>query len=165
MAITFDQIKLIEILQDLEQICKTEPECGRCTGNRCLIGYGKECALQCREKGITYVEDGTKNLPEVEVQGGYDSYEILQTIGRFLVQCCACKKEHNDNCLISVLRNCLERIEFGQKLEYVGTPLEYLMLLNDLNPGKARIVLSEYQKGKEAKGTNEKSRMELSEKK
>jgi hypothetical protein len=157
MAITYEELELLDIFRDLGKICKTENVCGSCVGSQCLIGYGKECASRCRMKGVTYVKDGVKDMPKENTQSSYDSDEVLHMIGHLLVQCRACQTNHYDNCIISVLRNCLEKIEFGQRLDYKGTPLEYLMMLNDFDQEKARIVLAEYRKGKEATSSNENS--------
>jgi hypothetical protein len=148
MGIRYDEINLQEIFQDLGTVCKTERACGHCAGPACLVGYSKECAANCRKKKVTYVEDGVANIPPSDIRGGYDEYDVLHAISHLLVQCRSCKETHYDNCIINVIRNCLEVIEFGEELDYEGTSLQYMMKVSQLNPEKGAVIMEEYQKKK-----------------
>ncbi len=146
--ITYDQLNGQEILDDLEKICKTPEVCGSCAGEECLIGYSKICTAKCMKDQITYVFDGQKNMPKYDIRGGYDEYDTLHGIAHLLNQCRSCKTGHNDNCIINVVRNCLEVIEYGEEQEFNGEVLPYLVAMGKKDPAKANIIVEEYQNKK-----------------
>lgn len=148
MAITYDQLNAQEILDDLERICKTEEVCGGCAGKECLIGYSKICTRICQRDKVTYVFEGQKNMPQYDIRGGYDEYETLHGIAHLLAQCRSCKSGHFDNCIINVVRNCLEVIEFGEEQEFDGDVLPYLMRMGQKDGNKGAIILEEYKNKK-----------------
>lgn len=148
MAITYEQFDGEEVLEDLERICKTTEECGSCEGPDCLIGYSKISTKTCMRNQVTYVVDGQKNMPKYDLRGGYDEFDVLHAISHLLVQCRSCKTGHFDNCIINVVRNCLEVIEFGEEQEFNGEVLPYLMRMGGLDPAKGNIIMEEYQQKK-----------------
>ena len=97
---------------------------------------------------MTYVFEGQKNMPQYDIRGGYDEFETLHGIAHLLSQCRSCKSGHFDNCIINVVRNCLEVIEFGEEQEFDGEVLPYLMRMGQKNPSKGAIILEEYQNKK-----------------
>jgi hypothetical protein len=150
MSIKYNEIDFQEIFQDLVKVCKTERVCGKCGGLECLVGYSKDCIAVCRLNETAYVEDGIKNIPHRDIEGGYDEYDTLYAISHLLSQCHSCKEAHDENCIINVVRSCLEMIEFGKEQGYEGTPLQYVLRLSEIDKKKSDIVLTEYQKKKEA---------------
>ena len=149
MAIFFDQINLIEIFKDLGRICKTPNVCGSCAEKKCLIGYARNCTAECRVAKRTGVPNGFKEIPPSDIRGGYDEYDVLHAIAHLLVQCKGCKEEHYNNCLINIVRSCLEVIEFGEEQEYEGNIITYLMKLSQIDGTKAEIIKEEYMLHKE----------------
>ena len=149
MAIMIDEINLMEIFKDLGKICKTPEVCGTCAEKACLIGYARNCTAECRKANRTGVINGYANIPPADIRGGYDEYDVLHAIAHLLVQCKSCKEDHYDNCLINVVRSCLEVIEFGEEQKYEGEVLSYLMKILQLDPTKADIIKEEYMLHKE----------------
>lgn len=144
MAILMDEINLAEIFKDLGGVCKTPAVCGSCADKKCLVGYARSCTAECRVAKRTGVVNGFEYIPPCDIRGGYDEYNVLYTIAHLLVQCKGCKEEHYDNCLINVVRSCMEVIEFGEEQKYEGNALTYLMKLAQLDPTKADIIREEY---------------------
>jgi len=151
MAITFEQFDGQEVLDDLAKICKTAEVCGGCAGAGCLIGYSKICTANCMRDKVTYVFEGQKNMPKYDIRGGYDEFDTLHGIAHLLVQCRSCKSEHFDNCIINVVRNCLEVLEFGEEKEFDGEVLPYLLSMGEKFADKGNIIMEEYQKRKRGK--------------
>ena len=149
MAIMMNEINLIEIFKDLGTICKTPSVCGSCAEKKCLIGYARNCTSECRKAKRTGVHKGFEHIPPYEIRGGYDEYDVLHAISHLLVQCRGCKEEHYNNCLINVVRSCLEVIEFGDCQEYKGNVIDYLMRLSQKDATKAAIIQEEYMLHKE----------------
>ena len=144
MGITKEELDLMQIFKDLGNICQTEAVCKKCAGRGCLVGYSKDCAAQCRVKNVTFVEDGFEEIPPCDIRGGYDEFEVLHAMAHLLLQCRSCKKDHFENCIINIVRSCLEVIEFGEEQIYEGDPLSYMVKLRGLDPQKADIVAEEY---------------------
>jgi hypothetical protein len=138
-----------EISKDLSNICLQEKVCA---GKECLIGYSKYCVAQCNQKDLSYVENGMKEIPLTDMRGGYDDTEVLHAIAHLLAQCHSCKNDHNDNCILNIVRSAYEVIAFGEEQEYGGNPLAHLMKLSQLNPEKGAIVLEEYNRIKDKNG-------------
>lgn len=151
MGITKDELDLQEIFRDLGTICKTEAACGQCAGKGCLVGFSKECAAECRIKNQTYVINGYDEIPPSDIRGGYDEYDVLHAIAHLLLQCRACKKDHFENCIINIVRSCLEVIEIGEEQSYEGDPLSYMIKIRGLDTQKADIIAEEYVYQKEKK--------------
>jgi hypothetical protein len=152
MCIDYNEINFQEIFQDLVKVCKTERICGKCDGIECLVGYSQDCIAICRLNEKAYVENGIQNMPRYDEKGGFDEYETLFAISHLLTQCRSCKEAHNENCIINVIRSCLEVIEFGKMQRYEGTPLQYILRLAEIDKKKSDMVLREYQKNREAGG-------------
>lgn len=148
MSLKFQELDLMEIFKDIGMICKTESVCQKCSDKECLIGYARNSAAICRKDGVTYVPNGVEKMPLRDIRGGYDEYNCLHAISHLLLQCKSCKKDHYDNCIISVIRNCLEMIEYGETRKYEGSPLEYMMEISKLDAQKANIIAKEYQNRK-----------------
>lgn len=146
---------LDELSADLQRICLTEDVCGTCLGKNGLIGYAKYCVSMCRQKEISYAEDGMENIPTTDVRGGYDEYDVLHAIAHILAQCHSCKNDHYDNCVINVVRSCYEVIEFGEEQGYDGSPVAYIMKLGQKYPEKAEIIMQEYNRVKAEKAERE----------
>ncbi len=139
----------MEIFQDVGNICQTEAVCQKCAGKYCLVGYSRECAGECRVKGTTYVEDGFAGIPPEDIRGSYDEYDVLHTIAHLLLQCRTCREDHYQDCVINVVRSCMEIIEFGEEQIYEGDPLSYMMKIQSINSEKAAVIAEEYRSVKE----------------
>ena len=96
-----------------------------------------------------------KFIPPSDIRGGYDEFAVLHTIAHLLLQCRSCKQDHYDNCIINVVRSCLEVIEFGEEQIYEGDPLSYMIKIGCLNSEKGAIIRDEYVEAKERKYLNQ----------
>ena len=144
MAITFEEINLIQIFKDLGKICKTPEVCGGCAERDCLIGYSRNVTADCRIGKTTCVPNGYKNIPPSDIRGGYDEYDVLHAIAHLLYQCRGCMEDHYDDCLINVVRSALEVIEFGEEQSYEGDPISYMFKIAGIDADKANIIRREY---------------------
>ena len=154
MAIMANELNLLEIFTDLGKVCKTKSVCGNCAEKACLVGYAKNAAAECRIEKCTGLLNGFENIPPSDIRGGYDEYNVLYAIAHLLLQCKDCKEEHYENCLINVVRSCLEVIELGEEQEYKGNIIEYLADVAKHHPTKAEIIKEEYMLHKNNKQEN-----------
>ena len=154
MAIMVNELNLLEIFTDLGKVCKTKSVCGNCAEKACLVGYAKNAAAECRIGKYTGIQDGFENIPPSDIRGGYDEYNVLYAIAHLLLQCKDCKEEHYENCLINIVRSCLEVIELGEEQEYKGNVIEYLVDVAKHHPAKAEFIKEEYMMHKNKKQEN-----------
>lgn len=150
MKNSFD-LNFMEMFMDLGNICKTEHICEMCASKGCLVGYAKECVAECRINDTRFVQDGFDNIPPEDIRGGYDEFEVLHAIAHLLLQCHSCKDDHVENCIINIMRSCLEIIEFGEEKIYEGNPLSYMLKIREINSEKADVIAEEYCSAKEKK--------------
>lgn len=140
----FDQAE-----EQLEVVCRTEALCGQCAGKECLVGYAKYCLAKMRGVIPPFMEGGFESIPAVDIRGSYDEYDVLHTIAQMLNECHACKENHKDDCVINIVRGCMEVIAFGDEQEFEGNPLPYMMAMGSKYPEQGAIILEEYRKAKE----------------
>ena len=132
MGIQHSEVNYNNLMNNLGGCCLTEARCGTCKQSNCLIGYSKKCVTSCLKEGVTYVIDGQDNIPSIDGKV-YDKHNLIDGIADLLKQCKSCNKNHFDNCLINVLRNCYEILLLGEKQGYKGSTLLYLNDLKDVN--------------------------------
>lgn len=127
-----------------------EKACGGCENEKCLIGYCKECLLTALKQGDDFINGGVENIPYNDVKI-YDNEILIDTIGFLLNQCRNCNLYHDEDCIINIVRKCLEIILFGDSLEYKGSVLIYLNDIKSVNSDMADKILKVYNKRKEMK--------------
>ena len=132
MGILSTEVNYNSLLKNLGESCLTTDSCGTCKGKACLIGYSKACVTSCIKDGVTYIMDGQANIPMADGKV-YDHHYLVDGIVDLLKQCKNCDKDHFDNCLINVMRNCYEVLLLGDIQEYKGSSLLYVNSLRDVD--------------------------------
>ncbi|MDY6323789.1 MAG: hypothetical protein SPL99_01795 [Catonella sp.] len=141
-----------DLQQDINKVCHTPAVCGSCAGKDCLVGYSKYAIADCKKRESSWLADGNKNIPSIDMRGGYDEDDVLNAIAETLYYCHSCKTDHTDDCLLAITRHAMEIIETGEMRDYPGTPLEYLVNLerDDKVKGSALHELYNNVKAKQA---------------
>ena len=140
MGIQHSEVNYDNLINNLGNCCLTEERCGTCKQSNCLIGYSKKCVISCLKSSVTYVIDGQANIPTIDGKV-YDKHNLIDATADVLKQCKNCNKDHFDNCLINVLRNCYEVLLFGEKQDYNGSNLLYLNDIKSLDEEIAEELL------------------------
>lgn len=141
MGILFNEVNYNNLIKNVGESCLTTASCGTCKMNKCLIGYSKICITNSLKGKVTYVLDGQENIPLADGKI-YDKGHLTDAIADLLKQCKSCDKDHFENCLINVLRNCYEILLFGDIQPYKGSTLLYLNDIKNLNSDLSREILS-----------------------
>lgn len=139
MGILNSEVDYNTLITNLGSTCLTVDACGTCKGEKCLVGYGKKCVTNCLKDKVTYVMNGQDNLPSIDGKM-YDHEYLTDGITDLLKQCKNCDKDHFDNCLINVLRNCYEILLFGEIQNYPGSTLIYLNNIKEVNAEVANAI-------------------------
>lgn len=128
-------------MKNVGNSCLTTDSCGTCKLKTCLIGYSKICIANSLKEKVTYVIDGQANIPLADGKI-YDKSYLTDSIADLLKQCKNCDKDHFENCLVNVLRNCYEILLFGDIQPYKGSTLLYLNHIKSLNSNLSTEIFS-----------------------
>jgi len=148
MGILNSEMNYDQIIADLSKCCLTKEHCGTCDKPSCIVGYAQNCLMGCFKEGVTYVTDGTDNIPYTDFKI-YREEDFEEGIAHILKQCRSCTYEHFDNCLISVLRNCYEIGLFGEAQPYDGSNFRYLNQINTSHPEIASRIIEAFHNTEE----------------
>lgn len=141
MAILYNEVNYNNLIKNVGESCLSIASCGECKLDKCLIGYSKICITNSLKDKVTYVMDGQSNIPSSDGKI-YDRGHLTDSISDLLKQCKSCDKDHFENCLINVLRNCYEILLFGDIQPYKGSTLLYLNNIKNVNSDIANEILS-----------------------
>lgn len=143
MGIMNSELNYDLVLTDLGKCCMGEERCGECLQSECLIGYAKKCITACFKEGITYVEEGEKNIPVTDLKL-FDNENMIQGIAGILRQCKSCSENHFENCIINVIRSCYEVAVFGETQKYNGSAFRYLNQIHESHPKIASEIIEAF---------------------
>jgi len=71
----------------------------------------------------------------------YDEEDPINAIAFILNECKNCQPYHDDQCVINIIRSCMEIALLGYYLEYKGSTFIYFADLNDKNKEIAKKYL------------------------
>lgn len=143
MGILNSELNYDLVLKDLGTCCLGEDVCNHCADNECLMKYAKTCITKCFKEGVTFVENGTENLPVMDTKI-YCNENLIQGIGHILKQCKSCSEQHFDNCIINIIRNCYEIAIFGEAQTYQGSAFRYLNQIHQTHPDEAAEIIEAF---------------------
>ena len=132
------------VQNDLESCCRGKSSCGVCQGADCTIGYAKQCIHNYIQTPRKEIPEGTSRIPTMDLKV-YDEAELENAIAHLLKECKDCREDHTEDCIINVIRNCLEVSLFGDLHPYEGSALQYLMYLQSAFPEKAVLIADIYK--------------------
>jgi hypothetical protein len=112
--------------QAVNRCCKTEAECVDCKQNACLIGYCQLALAYSRQKAAMRIPQGDKHIPAGDFRTYYEE-DLLQALIQVLAQCQDCRDNHEEECVINVVRSALELALFGDNIPYLGSAFLYLV--------------------------------------
>jgi len=138
------------LIKEIGNCCLGEESCGKCEKENCLIGYCKKCLLTVIKQKDDFIDGGTENIPYSDVKI-YDNEVLVDAIGFLLNQCRNCNLYHDKDCIINIIRECLEIILFGDSQEYKGSVLIYLNDVKSVNNEMADKILKSYMRRKETR--------------
>lgn len=117
---------------------------GKCEKLKCNIGFSKYITKNIRSNDIKVIEDGNKLIPNDDTRY-YDEQIIAKGIGNICRLCKECNENHNENCVISLMRKSLERTQLKEDTVYPGNILSYLMEVSKQNVEFANSIGDEYK--------------------
>lgn len=131
------------VANDLGHCCLGETSCGQCQGDKCTIGYARQCVHNYKVEPKKEVPEGMEHIPTMDFKV-FDEPELETAIAHILKECKDCKEDHTENCIINVIRSCYEVGLFGDIHPYEGSALQYLMYLKSSFPEKSGHIAELY---------------------
>lgn len=137
-----------KLISEVSNCCLGEEACGGCQNEKCLIGYCKDCLLKALKQGDDFIDGGVDNIPYFDVKV-YDNETLIEAIGFLLNQCRNCNLYHDEDCIINIVRQCLEIIILGDSQDYKGSTFVYLNDIKSINSDIADRILESFNRRKE----------------
>lgn len=116
---------------------------------KCLIGYCKSGLLTVLKQKDRFIDDGADNIPYWDVKIYDNQEDMIEAIGFLLNQCRNCNLYHDEDCIINIVRECLEIILFGDSQEFKGSTFVYLNHIKSINSELADKIFEAYNRRKE----------------
>lgn len=148
MGILNNELNYDQVINDLSKVCLTKEACGGCVKDECIIGYAQQCITKCFKDSVTFVENGSENIPLTDLKL-YNTEELEQGIAHILKQCKSCQYNHFDNCIINIIRNCYEIGLFGELQSYEGSNFRYLNQIHNTHPEVADRIIQLFHESEE----------------
>ena len=139
-----EQINIESIKEGLESCCKGDTECSTCQGKDCLIGFAKLVAEYAGAKRTLTIPNGLKMVPTTDFKV-YDTDAVATGLAIINIECKNCMENHDDNCIVNIVRSSLEVSLFGQHIDFTGNSLAYIMQLSNINGENGNKVMQAYR--------------------
>ncbi len=117
--------------EEVNTVCE-DKGCADCSGV-CVMKYAKDYIDACRQEEKREFAGGFDGIPTEDFKH-YDQDVIVDSIAKTLAMCHECETYHSADCVINVVRSCFEHTLMGDKLDYPGNALGYLMKLQAETP-------------------------------
>lgn len=127
------------------EICEECPYKGteKCSWRTCNIGFVQYVAKNIKNNSTNVIEDGENLIPKSDFKY-YDEKVIARGIANTCRLCKECNENHNENCVIALIRRSLEWTQLRYRIEYPGNVLTYLMNVSNEKPQFAKLIKEEY---------------------
>jgi hypothetical protein len=139
-----EPINVALIKAAVQQCCRTEEECNACTGKGCLIGFAKLVSEYAETKKALSIPNGLKLVPSGDFKV-YEGDAVASALAVINHECKNCMDNHDDNCVINIIRSSLEVALLGEHLSFTGNPLAYIMAFSQVNPELGQKIMAAYR--------------------
>lgn len=137
------EVNFPRIKETLQACCHSEEDCGRCKGRECLIGFAKIVSDYAGVKHAMSIPNGMAMVPTGDFKT-YETDDVAKALAIINLECKNCMDNHDDNCIVNIIRSSLEVALIGNHVDFPGNPLMYLMTLNTLNAEAGGKVMAYY---------------------
>ncbi len=134
-----------KLIEEVGKCCLSEEYCGTCNKQTCLVGYCEQVLLTALKNNNEFIQDGIEHIPYSDTKL-YDDETLIQAIALILNECRNCQLYHDEECIINIIRSCLEIPLLGDYIDYRGSVLMYFMDLNNKNKEISQRIHEEFNK-------------------
>lgn len=138
-----ESLNIPYIRKNIEGCCRSEDVCESCEGKNCLIGFAKIVSNYADLKKMLTIPSGLKLVPMQDFKV-YEAEDVIKALAVINLECKSCMDNHDDNCVINIMRSSLEIALLGQSVPFTGGSLSYIMALTNINPELGNKVMEQY---------------------
>lgn len=149
-VIPLSNINYNKLIEEVGKCCLSEKVCGTCKNEACLIGYCKQALLNALKRNNEFVDNGMKNIPYGDTKI-YDDENLINAISFTLNECKNCQLYHDEDCIINIIRSCMEIALLGDYIDYKGSALIYFVDLDNKNKEVSQRIHSAFKQIKNNK--------------
>lgn len=115
----------------------------KCNYRKCNIAFADYVVKNIKNNATYTIDDGENLIPKDDFKY-YDEKVIARGIANICRLCKECNENHNENCVIALMRRTLEYTQLKEKIEYPGNIILYLMNVTEQKPELADLIKQEY---------------------
>jgi hypothetical protein len=134
---------LAHYLQDICSSCNQENTAG-CIKSMCLIGFSRRVIDFYQAKGNLNISGAETLVPTSDFKV-YEKELLTASISETCKLCRQCRDNHANDCIISLVRNCMEYALWGESISYPGNIIEYLGLVRNKDSETAAFIMENYR--------------------
>lgn len=139
-------VDLAALERPLERICQNCDQQGACRKDKCLAGFARQVLKYARLKGALDVP-GARSLIPLDDFKPYGQDLVAAGLAETLRQCRECRDNHSPDCVIALVRTCLESTVLPENIDYPGSVFLYLVRVKEQSPELAALLAREVKKG------------------
>ncbi|GFP76972.1 hypothetical protein [Clostridium fungisolvens] len=117
----------------------------KCNYRMCNIGFVEYVAKKSKDNSTYAIPDGENLIPKNDFKY-YDEKVIASSIANTCRLCKNCNENHNESCVISLIRRSLEYTKLENKVVYPGNVIMYLAGVSKQKPEFAELIKEEYMR-------------------
>lgn len=130
-----------DVEESLNSICKNCADYGtsECVKSKCYVGFAQFVINYYKEKSVPAIENGSALIP-IDDMKSYPENLVADSIAQVCKVCHECRENHNEQCVVSLIRRSLEDAVFQENTPYKGSVLMYLMDLSNQDERLAGMI-------------------------
>ncbi|HHW45220.1 MAG TPA: hypothetical protein GXX25_15710 [Desulfotomaculum sp.] len=140
------EVDLAAMDASLEKICQRcdYVESG-CRPDNCLVGFARKVLKFARQKNVLDIPGAVKLIPQHDFKP-YEQEVVAAGLAETCRQCRECRDNHSPDCVIALVRTCLENAILTENIDYPGSVFLYLARIKEQNPELAATLARELKK-------------------
>lgn len=143
-----ESLNIPYIRKNIECCCRGEENCDTCSGKNCLVGFAKIVSNYADLKKLLTIPGGIKLVPINDFKV-YEADDLVRTLAVINLECKNCMDNHDENCVVNIMRSSIEIALLGQSVEFSGGALNYIMSLSKINSELGSKVMEKYNELKD----------------
>lgn len=121
----------------LGDICdKCDQNARNCNKATCLAGFARRAVSFAANKKSPVIPGASGHIPLADFKPYYTD-DVMPAVTETCLRCKECRENHTDDCIIALVRHCLELALLGEQLPYPGSLFQYLVRLKERDPNTA----------------------------
>lgn len=141
------EVNLDALKEPLNKICTAcdYNDTTECNEPACLIGFARKVLEFAAHKGVLDIPGAADLMPKDDFKPYYPE-NVAPALAETCKQCRECRENHSDDCIIALVRNCLENTILQENIPYPGSVFMYLAKIKEQSSEVAALIAEQLQK-------------------